>query len=50
MSEEWIDFQLTEQANSGETILSNYKKEVYQLNNLHLRPYETFVVRSHSGN
>ncbi|MGB3161083.1 glycoside hydrolase family 13 protein [Carnobacterium sp.] len=50
MSEEWVDFQLTKQPNVGETILSNYKKETYQLNNLHFRPFETFVVRNNSKN
>lgn len=48
MSEEIVPFQLTEQERTGETIISNYKKDSYQLHDLCFRPYETFVIKCSS--
>lgn len=49
MSEEEVPFQLTESKEWRKGIISNYQKDIYQLNDLHLRPYETFIVKLRSS-
>lgn len=45
-SEEPVHLQLKEQGEILYPILSNYKKETYDLSNLGLEPFETFVVKN----
>lgn len=44
MSEERVSYGLTEKEEWGKSLIGNYRKDCYQLNDLHLRPYETFAA------
>ncbi|WP_027109192.1 glycoside hydrolase family 13 protein [Lacticigenium naphthae] len=45
MSEETIPFALTKEPKEIKAIISSYEKETYDLNQLVLRPYETFAAK-----
>ncbi|MFL2099796.1 glycoside hydrolase family 13 protein [Desemzia sp. FAM 24101] len=48
MSESYVSFSLNDSLDKKQSIIGNYPNKVYQLNKLNLRPYETFVVKTHN--